>query len=192
MRRSAFIAALSVSLTVMLALYCTFALAAQPAGERKDQPRDGDGRMGPGRIRRSFEDPQETQKWKEELRKYRSEAEETGKKIDAVQEEMRVLFDKMRDATADDARKKVAADIQKKVKELNALELEMAQKQLEFSKESFDLALDRLVAAKVEYEETQRRIRWRNMMSSRMLDGKHGRGPGEGPPLEGPHPRRSS
>ena len=93
----------------------------------------------------------------EELRRVRTEVGELQRKLDENGQELRSLWDKAEDATAEE-RQAMRPELERLANERGAIELKIAERQAAVAQKGFEVALERLVQAKVQLHETQIKV----------------------------------
>jgi len=154
---------------------------------------------GPGGPREEFmrrhprlADVEEAEKWLEEARKLHDEINELANRLEPVQKEVRELFYQISQADSDEERDRIRAELKTALDKQDELEIEMAEKRRDFSEKNFKIALERMIQARVEYEETKRRINWRKRVIDRRFPGPGPHGEPGKMPWDRPHRGKSS
>ena len=131
--------------------------------ERPQIKRPGPG-GGPRHIRRPQPKLQRLEReYAEELRRAREEIAGLRKKLDENGRQVRALMDKAKGLTEAE-RRELRPEFERLLNERAELELTIAKRQVEIAQKGFEIAIERLIQAKVELRETEikhlRRRRW--------------------------------
>ncbi len=195
MKKTVSTAILLLTSAAIVVFFLTHDLQAQ--NEENRPPKDK--RPGPGGPREGFlrkhprlDDLEEGKKWLQEAKKFHDEIDALAQELEPVRREVRELFSQVGEADTDEERTRIRAELKTALDKQDDLEIEIAEKRREFSEKNFKIALERMIQARVEYEETKRRIHWRKRVIERRFPGSgpHG-GPGR-TPWDRPHRKKNA
>jgi hypothetical protein len=127
----------------------------------------------------------------DELRQARTEIAELQRKLDANAEQLRTLWEQARLAETPEQREAMRPEFQRLVTERGQLEIKIAERQMDLAQKGFEIALERLVEAKVQLNETRIKVERRQQL----FEGEWGRrlrerGPGPLREMREQHLRR--
>jgi len=151
----------------------------QPHGPRTRVPEDPE-REGPPphstRVSPKF--GHLDREYVKELREARKEIAELNAQLAESNERLRELWDKLKAAETPEAREALHPEFERVLNARSELELQVARRQVEIAQKGFDLALERLIEAKVALHEAQikqeRRHEWfKGDFRSRVREKRH-------------------
>jgi hypothetical protein len=114
----------------------------------------------------------------QELRQARAEIADLHRKLDENAQQLRALWEQAKAAETPEQREALRPEFQRLATERGQIELKIAERQAELAQKGFEIALERLVQAQVQLNETRIKVERRG----RLLEGEWGQRPREGRP----------